>query len=105
MGKGEQRGPSRDGRALTTRTQWRPLCMRFKTGTMRDERRSRRGLRTFLGVFLFDDVFGGSGENTKVEFVEAHETEGKADAKSENVWSKEGRCTQQRRRLRGRGGR
>ena len=51
--------------------------------------REKRGKGTCLRVFLFDHVLGGGGEDAKMEFVEAHETEGKADTTSERVRDKE----------------
>ena len=47
----EQREQER-GKVLTTRTQWRPLCMRCKTGRIRDGVREKRGKGTYLRVFL-----------------------------------------------------
>ena len=38
--------------------------------------------RTLLCILLFDHVFGGGGEDSQMEFVEAHESEGKAGARS-----------------------
>jgi hypothetical protein len=42
-----------------------------------------------LRVFLFDHVFGGGGEDTKMKFIETHEAEGKADMRSDRVRDKE----------------
>lgn len=52
-----------------------------------EERREREkwGKRTFLRVFLFDDVFRGCCKDSEVKIVETHEPESKADTRSEGV--------------------